>query len=155
MIRRGLSMPHSPRWYDGRLWLLESGSGQLVLVDPPSRPAASGSRLPGLRPRTGTTWSIRVCRAVEDSPDVGDGRRATGRRRDELKCGVAVVDLDGRVSQMLEFQTAVEEIFDVQLLGGVRFPEVMGFQQDTIQHTFIVPSEEQSPWLDDRSFSAS
>ena len=39
----------------------------------------------------------------------------------------------------LEFQTAVEEIFDVQLLGGVRFPEVMGFQQDTIQHTFVVP----------------
>jgi len=46
---------------------------------------------------------------------------------------------------MLEFQTAVEEIFDVQLLGGLRFPDVMGFQKDTIQHTFIVPSEEQSP----------
>ena len=45
---------------------------------------------------------------------------------------------------MLEFRTAVEESFDVQLLGGVRFPELMGFQQDTIQHTFIVPSEEQS-----------
>ena len=44
---------------------------------------------------------------------------------------------------MLEFQTAVEEIFDVQLLGGVRFPEVLGFQQDTIRHTFIVPSEDQ------------
>ena len=40
---------------------------------------------------------------------------------------------------MLEFQTAVEEIFDVQLLTGVRFPEVMGFQQDTIQHTFVIP----------------
>src|SRR6266571_5862686 len=29
---------------------------------------------------------------------------------------------------MLEFQTAVEEIFDVQILPGVRFPEVIGFQ---------------------------
>jgi hypothetical protein len=64
-------------------------------------------------------------------------------RRDQLKCGVAVVDLiSGRVCAMLEFQTAVVEISDVQLLGGVRFPELMGFQQDTIQHTFIVPSEE-------------
>ena len=40
-------------------------------------------------------------------------------RRNQLKCGVAVVDLaSGRVCAMLEFQTAVDEIFDVQLLGG-------------------------------------
>jgi len=30
---RGLSMPHSPRLYDGQLWLLESGTGQLALID--------------------------------------------------------------------------------------------------------------------------
>src|SRR5262249_32580225 len=65
-------------------------------------------------------------------------------RREHLKCGVAVVDLrSGRVSAFLEFQTAVEEIFDVQLLPGLRFPEVIGFQQETIQHTFIVPRESQ------------
>jgi uncharacterized protein (TIGR03032 family) len=61
-------------------------------------------------------------------------------RRDQLKCGVAVVDLrHGQVVAFLEFQTAVEEIFDVQVLPGVCFPEVIGFQQETIQHTFIVP----------------
>jgi hypothetical protein len=37
------------------------------------------------------------------------------------------------------FQTAVEEIFDVQLLPGLRFPEVMGFQKETLQNTFIIP----------------
>ena len=59
---------------------------------------------------------------------------------------MAVVDLAaGRVCGMLEFQSAVGEIFDVQLLGGVRFPEVMGFQKDTIRHTFIVPPAERSP----------
>ena len=46
---------------------------------------------------------------------------------------------------MLEFQTAVEEIFDVQLLPGLRFPEVIGFQQETIQHTFIVPPIASDP----------
>ena len=57
-----------------------------------------------------------------------------------MKCGVAVVDLrGGRVVASLEFQTAVEEIFDVQLLCWLRFPEVIGFQQETIQHTFVVP----------------
>ncbi len=62
-------------------------------------------------------------------------------RRNELKCGVAVVDLrTGQVIALLEFQTAVEEIFDVQLLAGLRFPEVVGFQKETVQHTFIVPA---------------
>ena len=68
-------------------------------------------------------------------------------RREHLKCGVAVVDLrSGQSIALLEFQTAVEEIFDVQLLSNLRFPEVIGFQQETIQHTFIVPPENRSPW---------
>ena len=32
MISTGLSMPHSPRWYDGKLWVLESGAGSLAVV---------------------------------------------------------------------------------------------------------------------------
>jgi hypothetical protein len=57
---------------------------------------------------------------------------------------VAVVDLRrGQVVGLLEFQTAVEEIFVVEVLPGVRFPEVLGFQQERIQHTFIVPREGQ------------
>ena len=66
-------------------------------------------------------------------------------RRERLKCGVAVVDWrSGRVVALLEFQTAVEEIFDVQLLPGLRFPEVVGFQKETFHHTFIIPPETRS-----------
>ena len=62
------------------------------------------------------------------------------QRREQLKCGIGVVDLrSGRVIAFLEFQTAVEEIFDVQLLPGLRFPEVLGFQKEAVQHTFVVP----------------
>jgi uncharacterized protein (TIGR03032 family) len=33
IIAQGLSMPHSPRLWDGRLWLLNSGTGELGAVD--------------------------------------------------------------------------------------------------------------------------
>jgi uncharacterized protein (TIGR03032 family) len=33
VISRGLSMPHSPRWYGGRLWVCESGAGTFGYVD--------------------------------------------------------------------------------------------------------------------------
>ena len=61
-------------------------------------------------------------------------------RRDELKCGVAIIALDsGRVEGFLEFQSTVEETFDVQLMPGARFPELVGFQKDDVNHTFVAP----------------
>ena len=146
VISRGLSMPHSPRWHDGRLWLLESGTGQLVLVDPATGRRQRVAELPGFARGLALAGpyafvglsKIRKTSAMDGVP--------LAERREQLKCGVAVVDLrSGQVIALLEFQTAVEEIFDVQLLPGLRFPEVIGFQQETIQHTFVVPRESPAP----------
>src|SRR5262245_20441196 len=140
IISRGLSMPHSPRWQDGRLWLLESGTGQLVLVDPATGRRQRVAELPGFARGLALSGpyafvglsKIRKTSAMDGVP--------LAERREQLKCGVAAVDLrGGQMIAFLEFQTAVEEIFDVQLLPGLRFPEVIGFQQQTIQHTFVVP----------------
>jgi uncharacterized protein (TIGR03032 family) len=66
-------------------------------------------------------------------------------RRHELKCGVWVLETQsGRVAEFLEFEKGVEEIFDVQILQGVRFPAVVGFDREIIQNTFIVPPEDRS-----------
>lgn len=59
----------------------------------------------------------------------GVGLSTLVRRFDE-PMGVAVVDLRaGQMTTLLQFQTAVEEIFDVQLLHALCFPEVIGFQK--------------------------
>jgi outer membrane protein assembly factor BamB len=34
IVLGGMSMPHSPRWHEGRLWVLNSGAGELWRVDP-------------------------------------------------------------------------------------------------------------------------
>ena len=141
-ISRGLSMAHSPRWHDGRLWLLESGTGQLVIVDPANGRRQRVAELPGFARGLALSGpyafvglsKIRKTSAMDGVP--------LAQRREQLKCGVAVVDLrSGQVIAVLEFQTAVEEIFDVQLLPGLRFPEVIGFQQETIQNTFVIPPQ--------------
>ena len=150
VVCRGLSMPHSPRWHDGRLWLLESGTGQLLMIDPVTGQREPLSDLPGFARGLALCGQyafvglsrIRATSAMDGAP--------LAARRDELKCGVVVVDLaappSGRVCGMLEFQTAVEEIFDVQLLRGFQFPEVIGFHKDTLHHTFIVPEQVGDPW---------
>jgi len=32
-VATGLSMPHSPRWHDGQLWMIQSGTGEFGRVD--------------------------------------------------------------------------------------------------------------------------
>jgi hypothetical protein len=146
IVARSLSMPHSPRWHDGRLWLLESGTGRLVLVDPATGRGQAVAALPGFTRGLVLCGSyafvglskIRASSAMDGVP--------LAERREQLKCGVAVVDLrNGQSIGLLEFQTAVEEIFDVQLLPGLRFPEVVGFQKEAVHHTFIVPPENKAP----------
>jgi uncharacterized protein (TIGR03032 family) len=141
VLLRGLSMPHSPRWHDGRLWLLESGTGRLLFVDLRARSARQAlAELPGFArglALAGRYAFIGLSKIRETS--AMDGVPLAERRAD-LRCGVAVADLRaGRVVAFLEFQTAVEEIFDVQLIPGVRFPEVVGFQKEAVHHTFVVP----------------
>jgi len=139
-VTRGLSMPHSPRWQDGRLWVLESGSGGVVVVDRATGQRETVVTLPGFTRGLAIAGAyafvglskIRATSAMDGVP--------IAQRREELKCGVAAVDLRrGRLVGILEFQTAVEEIFDVQLLSGIRFPEVMGVQKESLHHTFVIP----------------
>lgn len=140
-VARGLSMPHSPRWHDEKLWVLDSGTGGVVLVDRATGQRETVSQLPGFTRGLAIAGpyafvglsKIRTTSAMDGVP--------LAKQRDQLKCGVAVIDLRrGETIGLLEFQTGVEEIFDVQLLPGLRFPEVIGFQHETINHTFVVPA---------------
>lgn len=139
-VTRGLSMPHSPRWHDKRLWVLESGTGGVVLVDQATSQRESLAQLPGFARGMAMVgpWAFVGLSKIRPTSAMDGVPLAT--RRDELKCGIAVVDLrSGQTAAFLEFQTAVEEVFDVQILPGLRFPEVMGFQKDAINHAFVVP----------------
>jgi hypothetical protein len=47
--------------------------------------------------------------------------------QEELRCGVGVIDLrSGSTVATLEFTSAVEEIFDVQVVPGARCPTFGG-----------------------------
>jgi uncharacterized protein (TIGR03032 family) len=140
-ILRGLSMPHSPRWHAGSLWVLESGTGRLLRVDPANGDAHAIPGLPGFARGLVLAGSYAFVGLSKIRPTSAMDGVPLAEHRDELKCGVALVDLNRQsVCGMLEFHSAVEEIFDVQLLLTARFPEILGFQQDTLHHTFIVPA---------------
>jgi uncharacterized protein (TIGR03032 family) len=60
----------------------------------------------------------------------------------ERCCGVWVVNGEtGQTVAFVKFEDAVQEIFDVQVLPGVRHPDVTNDQPRLIADSFVVPDE--------------
>ena len=139
-VARDLAMPHSPRLHNGQLFVLDSGTGRLVRIDPRSGYTECVAELPGYTRGLALCdrWAFVGLSKIRETTTFGGVPLA--ERRDELKCGVWVVDIEtGSVVSFLEFEQDVTEIFDVQLLPGVRNPTVIGLQKDTIHGAFVLP----------------
>jgi uncharacterized protein (TIGR03032 family) len=125
-VARGFAMPHSPRVHRGQVWMLHSGAGQLVRIDPLSGRAETVTELPGYTRGMALHDRFAFVGLSKIRETSTFGGMPIAERRPELKCGVGVVDLDtGRLVAHLEFVTGVEEIFDVQVVGA-RCPALSG-----------------------------
>lgn len=132
----GLSMPHSPRWHDGRLWLINSGEAQLGYVDFPRKtfvpllPCQGFARglafvdhyavvaLSRLRPeKHGLVGQINLAAQLESK---GQYQR----------CGLLVFDIArNALAHWLTIEGQVTETYDVAFLPGIRKPYTPGFRE--------------------------
>jgi uncharacterized protein (TIGR03032 family) len=140
IISRGLSMPHSPRWHQDRLLLLESGDGNICRINEETGEKSVIVRLPGFTRGldfAGHLAFIGLSKLRETS--VFDGLPLT-RREDDHKCGVWAVDTtNGQVLAFLEFTGAVREIFSVQLLPD-RFPVLLEPEHPLVHTSYALPN---------------
>jgi uncharacterized protein (TIGR03032 family) len=126
-IARGFAMPHAPRVHQGRVYLLDSGKGRLVTVDPATGAVDTVAELPGYTRGLALQGSIALVGLSRIRETSTFGGVPIASERERLKCGVVAVDLrTGQPGPFLEFHSDVEEIFDVQLLPGMRFPVFSG-----------------------------
>lgn len=141
IVATGLCMPHSPRWHRQRLWVLNSGRGEVLSVDPARGSAEVVTRLPGyLRGMdfVGDHALIGLCKIREQHIFGGLPVQEAGA---PLKCGIAVVDLrSGRCAGLFEFTTGVEEIFDLRFLPGIRRPQLLRPDQPQVRDAVIEPA---------------
>jgi hypothetical protein len=63
-------------------------------------------------------------------------------RLSERTCGVWVVHIEtGQTVGFLRFDAGVQEIFGVQVLQNVRFPELMEWNDERMSHSYVLPDE--------------
>lgn len=139
IVLEGLSMPHSPRWHEGKLWLLDSGNGYLGYLD--------GSQfervafLPGYARGLALVGNYAVVGLSRPRHEVTFSGLALEkeliRRKQETRCGLVVVDLsNGELVHWLWLEGEnVNELYDVALLPGVIRPKLLGLKSDEIRYT--------------------
>jgi uncharacterized protein (TIGR03032 family) len=138
-----LSMPHSPRLAGGRLWLLNSGTGELGFADRVRGRFEPVAFCPGfLRGLAflGDFAVVGLSKPRQERTFTGLALDERLREKDaEARCGLWVIDTrSGVVAHWLELEGVVAELYDVQVLPGVRRPTALGFKSDEIQRLITV-----------------
>jgi uncharacterized protein (TIGR03032 family) len=145
----GLAMPHSPRLHQGRLWLLESGTGYFGEVDRTGGGFERVAFCPGY---------LRGLAFLGDFAIVGlsrcrESRTLSGlpledelaKRQAEPRCGLMVIDLrSGDLVHWLAIDGIVQELYDVIVLPGVVRPMALGFKTDEIRRVITIGSGKPS-----------
>ncbi|HEX8385954.1 MAG TPA: TIGR03032 family protein [Rubricoccaceae bacterium] len=121
----GLPMPHSPRLFDGALYVLFSARGEVVRVDPEAGEVTTVLKVPSF---------LRGMARYGDVVFVGMSKLRKGRSlgdlpmaSDALRSGVLAFHLPtGQILGEVSYHADVEEIYDVVVLPGMRRPGLLG-----------------------------
>ncbi len=135
----GLSMPHSPRLYDGQLYVLNSAAGELLQIDRQTGQREVVNVLPGFArgmARCGDYVFIAVSQLRHKTAEF----KALSLAKRALFCGVVIVHLStGQIMGHLSYLNTCEEINDIQVLPKMRRPGILNLENALYQQALSTP----------------
>ena len=145
IVCEGLSMPHSPRWHNGKLWVLNAGTGYLGWVDFETRKFVPFTFCPGFLRGLSLHGNVAAIGISKPRNKRFEGLALDdelSKRDADPWCGVQVVSLDnGDVLHWARFEGDINEIFDVCILPGVRNPMLVGLKTADIRELITFDNE--------------
>ncbi|QEG01822.1 hypothetical protein Mal15_59030 [Stieleria maiorica] len=150
IIAEGLSMPHSPRLYRGRLWLLDSGNGYLGYLDADTGTLRRVAFCPGYARGlafVGDYAIVGLSKPRRDEPSFHglNLENELAARGASPRCGLQVIDLrSGDVVHWIRIEgDVIGELYDVVVLPDTRRPKALGFKTDEIQRNVWFDEEDR------------
>ncbi|NEP54616.1 MAG: TIGR03032 family protein [Moorea sp. SIO3C2] len=143
VVVHGFAMPHSPRVYQDRLWVCDSGNGAFVCIHPNQANKEAVVQLPGYPRGLAFVERYAFVGLSKIRETAVFGELPISESSEPLKCGIAIVDIvEQKMMGLIEFHGGIDEIFDVQLLVGMRSPILSGpyAALDGTSPIWLVPS---------------
>ena len=121
IMRDDLCMPHSPRLINDELYVLNGGEGEVLRVDRSSGASEVVASLPGFTHGLSDHGGVLFVGMSQDRVSRKKDPPPVAQRLGALTAGVAAVaERTGEVLGLLEFTSGVTEVYDVQVLPGIR-----------------------------------
>ena len=147
IVCEGLSMPHSPRWANGKLWVLNAGTGHLGYVDFENKAFVPTAWFPGFLRGLSIVGNVAAVGLSKPRNQRFEGLQLDEelKKRDaEPWCGVQIVSLaNGDVLNWIRFEGDISEIFDISFLPGVVNPMMIGLRTAEIRELITFEPETQ------------
>ena len=135
VILANLSMPHSPRLWMTRIWLLDSGRGHLISVDFKTGDRTVVASIPGYA--RGLSFIDRFAVIGVSRPRSShafSGLELDGNLKKQgvaPTCGVVIVDtLSGIIVEWMEFAQPIDEVYDVVVLPDCKQPICVALESE-------------------------
>jgi uncharacterized protein (TIGR03032 family) len=142
VVCSGLSMPHSPRLHNGKLWLANSGTGEYGYVDFDTGKFEPVVFCPGFIRGATMHGNFAVIGLSKPRHNTFQGLDLDERLEKEkvgARSGLYVVDLsNGTTPHWLHTEGIVSELYDVISMKGVKRPSLIGFQNDQIRRVISI-----------------
>ena len=143
VVLDGLSMPHSPRVYRDKLWLLNSGTGHFGYADLDTGKFEPVTFCPGyLRGLAfaGDFAIVGLSNPRHRHTFAGLPLEETLQMRDaDPRCGFQIIDLrTGDIVHWMRIDGYIGEMYDVAVLPKVRRAMAIGFSTDEIRRIITI-----------------
>lgn len=140
VLLKDLPMPHSPRLFDGQLYMLLSAIGALIKVDVDSGSYEIVRSIDGFlrgMSRIGDYVFIAQSKLRQNSSTFKDLEIAEKAQF----AGITVIHLPTTaVVGQIRFETSVDEIYDLQILPNINRPGILNTSTDLHKYGLSIPS---------------
>ncbi len=141
ILAKGLSMPHSPRWYQDKLYLLESGKGAISYYDFKKKKVVEIARVPGFTRGfdiLGDFAFIGVSKVRESATFSGLEITKLAKR----VAGVWIVNMKtGDIVSFVEFTSGLDEVFAITVLPHQKV-EMLNFDTNESKINYMIAPED-------------
>ncbi|MDQ1340837.1 MAG: hypothetical protein QG567_1995 [Campylobacterota bacterium] len=141
ILAKNLSMPHSPRWHQEKLWLLESGKGSLSYYDFKNKKVVEMLKLPGFtRGLTfiGDLAFIGLSKVRESATFSGLPITKLAKRIS----GLWVVNIKtAKVISFIEFTQGIDEIFALSVLPHKKM-DILNFDHELSKNNYMIDTQD-------------
>lgn len=140
VVVSGLSMPHSPRWHNGKVYFCHSGVGQVTCYHPDTGETEVIAELPGFTRGIDIYGSLMFVGLSRRRNSDVSAPALIDEKEGETCSGIWLINLENNeVVGQISFQGNVDQIYDIAILNNTCFPEVIEPSHPRMRNHFCHP----------------